>query len=507
MVPSQFVFQKAGTARAFVTGTVLCTVNRHRGEPGHTHGTHGRTRAHGSGIIQTNFTTIQTHDPRTHPHDHPNPRTHPHDPQYRVPVRLPLCVFLQYRYTGNASRGGAARRALECAITLLRMPPWRTATAMHSAMRPRRSRRLLEGVAKHQGARLGIFGIMLTSSSQWVIRPWLYRHIAIFERLAILDGSEVGSPEAAWTAAQCKLYENCVYANEENVLIDGAKTDQTARDAATRVLLGGAKGQVLEGRWIYIAHPDEFIVQDPRTLVSHVERIDPFANVIEFQIIYSVPTLTERLGIREFQATPNGYQRFEPIISLAFCDAKYVWHEARLFRWETGVSWGQRHALTIPQSAPKQGWKFWPKEAHLRRAAQVAVLPHSSCTSRFTTSPLAPSKRHSRSSKADHGSSLTGVVFTQALAIILGSKVGSRSTGMSRQRIRYLSSIIELTITLQQCNPSCELAARTPSSSHDAALNGSRWPDSLPQTQAAPSWQLSPDANCIFYSRSNCNFL
>ena len=368
MVPSQFVFQKAGTARAFVTGTVLCTVNRHRGEPGHTHGTHGRTRAHGSGIIQTNFTTIQTHDPRTHPHDHPNPRTHPHDPQYRVPVRLPPVSF--YRYTGNASRGGAARRALECAITLLRMPPWRTATAMHSAMRPRRSRRLLEGVAKHQGARLGIFGIMLTSSSQWVIRPWLYRHIAIFERLAILDGSEVGSPEAAWTAAQCKLYENCVYANEENVLIDGAKTDQTARDAATRVLLGGAKVQVLEGRWIYIAHPDEFIVQDPRTLVSHVERIDPFANVIEFQIIYSVPTLTERLGIREFQATPNGYQRFEPIISLAFCDAKYVWHEARLFRWETGVSWGQRHALTIPQSAPKQGWKFWPKEAHLRRTSR-----------------------------------------------------------------------------------------------------------------------------------------
>ena len=106
MVPSQFVFQKAGTARAFVTGTVLCTVNRHRGEPGHTHGTHGRTRAHGSGIIQTNFTTIQTHDPRTHPHDHPNPRTHPHDPQYRVPVRLPPVSF--YRYTGNASRGGAA---------------------------------------------------------------------------------------------------------------------------------------------------------------------------------------------------------------------------------------------------------------------------------------------------------------------------------------------------------------------------------------------------------------
>ena len=73
MVPSQFVFQKAGTARAFVTGTVQCTVNRHRGEPGHTHGTHGRTRAHGS-----YRRTSQPSKPTTHEHTRTTIQTHEH---------------------------------------------------------------------------------------------------------------------------------------------------------------------------------------------------------------------------------------------------------------------------------------------------------------------------------------------------------------------------------------------------------------------------------------------
>ena len=124
----------------------------------------------------------------------------------------------------------------------------------------------------NEARHIGLLGLMLTSSSEWVIRPWLYRHIAIFDRLAILDGSKAGSPAAAWTAAQCKLYANCVYANEADVYnsqIQGWKTDQTIRAAATQVLLCGAKTQVLEGRWIYIAHPDEFLVQD----VSECHRI------------------------------------------------------------------------------------------------------------------------------------------------------------------------------------------------------------------------------------------
>ena len=40
-------------------------VKRHRGEPGHTHGTHMRTRGH--------------MDHTDEPHNHPNPTTHPHD--------------------------------------------------------------------------------------------------------------------------------------------------------------------------------------------------------------------------------------------------------------------------------------------------------------------------------------------------------------------------------------------------------------------------------------------
>ena len=233
----------------------------------------------------------------------------------------------------------------------------------------------------NEARHIGLLGLMLTSSSEWVIRPWLYRHIAIFDRLAILDGSKAGSPAAAWTAAQCKLYANCVYANEADVYnsqIQGWKTDQTIRAAATQVLLCGAKTQVLEGRWIYIAHPDEFLVQDLRILVSQVERVSPLANVIEFKMLYALPSSGERSRIREFEATSNGYQSFEPIVSLASCDAGYIWHEARLFRWETGAEWGQSRSKTgiIPEKGPSNGWKYWPANAHFDRTTRHSLAPH-----------------------------------------------------------------------------------------------------------------------------------
>ena len=53
-------------------------VKRHRGEPGHTHGTHtptGNTDGHTDRITQTNLTTRP--NPTTHPHDHATAETAP----------------------------------------------------------------------------------------------------------------------------------------------------------------------------------------------------------------------------------------------------------------------------------------------------------------------------------------------------------------------------------------------------------------------------------------------
>ena len=50
----------------------LLPLKRHRGEPTHTHGTHGRTRAHESHRTQKNLTRPQLKN-------HPNSPTHPHD--------------------------------------------------------------------------------------------------------------------------------------------------------------------------------------------------------------------------------------------------------------------------------------------------------------------------------------------------------------------------------------------------------------------------------------------
>ena len=221
-----------------------------------------------------------------------------------------------------------------------------------------------------------VLGIMVTRGSRWVLRSYLWRHAAMFELLAVLDGSKPGSADAQWAAQQCARYPNVRYATEREANLTGPATDQTTRAAATRLLLqslgttrGPADTSVLEGHWIFLAHPDEFFVQDVRVLVAIVAARDPLATVVLFDILYAMPTPEERSDIvaQHGNNTP-GADSFEPIERLAHCDAAFRFREPRLFRWTAGTRWGVRHGLTTPQVHP--GHRQWP-------VAREVALGHS----------------------------------------------------------------------------------------------------------------------------------
>ena len=63
-----------------------------------------------------------------------------------------------------------------------------------------------------------VLGLMVTRGSRWVIGSWLRRHGAMFERLAVLDGSPPGSVDALFCAAQCSVHANVIYGLEESAV-------------------------------------------------------------------------------------------------------------------------------------------------------------------------------------------------------------------------------------------------------------------------------------------------
>jgi hypothetical protein len=214
----------------------------------------------------------------------------------------------------------------------------------------------------------------------------------MFELLAVLDGS-VNAAEARWTAQLCATYHNVRYMHER-VANMTATTDQTARAAATRLLLVGLGSldpdpwvdadRLLEGRWILLAHADEFYVQDARDLVQQLALRDPFATVVVFDILYAMPTRGEREPILAHNANGTHSDTFEPIEHLAHCDASFPFREPRLFRWTRGTRWGRRHGLTTPQVHP--GHRVWP----VARDIASRHSPFYVHCARLTSAPLPP---------------------------------------------------------------------------------------------------------------------
>lgn len=211
----------------------------------------------------------------------------------------------------------------------------------------------------HQQVRM--LGLMVTRGGRWVIHDWLRRHAALFEKLAVLDGSAAGSIDADWTRRQCALYTNIVYALESNIS-STPLTDQTARHLAMQLLVrpgGGSADEQLIGKWVLNCHPDEYFVQDPREIIATVAMRDPRATCVLFGAAYVLPTRAEFEAIAMRHSDPStGHETFSPMLALNFCDAAFTFKEPRLWKYVPGTRWGTRHSITTPEIHP--GHRTWP---------------------------------------------------------------------------------------------------------------------------------------------------
>ena len=110
-------------------------------------------------------------------------------------------------------------------------------------------------VTEVQASMPQLLGIMASLHDTWMLSDWLHRHHAMFERLVLVDAS-VRPGAKRYTRDLCAEYAPvCVHMPQPPLPV---VTDQTVRAVAMQVL-----GNPV-GRWVLLAHADEFFIQDPR---------------------------------------------------------------------------------------------------------------------------------------------------------------------------------------------------------------------------------------------------
>jgi hypothetical protein len=100
-----------------------------------------------------------------------------------------------------------------------------------------------------------LFGIMITKDDDLIIGPWLNKHSNLFEKIAVVDGSTTD-----YTKNLTKKFSNIIYCRDP----DSHITDQTLRHEGWQHL----KPFISLGDWIFLCHPDEFYVHDPRAVLN-----------------------------------------------------------------------------------------------------------------------------------------------------------------------------------------------------------------------------------------------
>lgn len=213
---------------------------------------------------------------------------------------------------------------------------------------------------------LQLLGIMATFADSWFLPAWLHRHHALFERLVLVDAS-TDPLQLQLSRRVCQQYTVCRHLQQGTLT---STTDQTVRAIAMQAL-----GEPV-GRWILIAHADEFYVQDPRTVAAEADAMG--VNAIDFRPMLAMPTPEEYSAIRARQwhvevaqaadararfspesgepllAHTPATVAFEPLKWLQHHVASYTFLEARLFKWGKGMRWGTKHSLVTPEFFPNK---------------------------------------------------------------------------------------------------------------------------------------------------------
>jgi hypothetical protein len=120
-----------------------------------------------------------------------------------------------------------------------------------------------------------LFGVMITRNDMPILGRWMARHAALFDKLAVVDGSDDDT-----TKKICEGLGNVLHRRDPAPPI----TDQTLRAAGWALMDGIAR----RGDWIMLCHPDEFYIHDPRTFLG------VRSPVIRWAALHVLPHTSER---------------------------------------------------------------------------------------------------------------------------------------------------------------------------------------------------------------------
>ena len=200
-----------------------------------------------------------------------------------------------------------------------------------------------------------IYGLMVTQSDYWVMHTWLAVHAWQFEKLVILDGT-TNVEHASRIEAAASLFDNVIYANEQQLSPPPPKTDNGLRGVAWSLLPN--QSQAL-GSWIVVAHPDEFYLQRFSDLASRAEAED--ANLITMKVLYALPYVKDQLHLEK--GVKAAYQNFNILHRVRYCVSDYLFLENRMYKYDSeNIRWGTRHGYTLPEDFPnlrKANWSGW----------------------------------------------------------------------------------------------------------------------------------------------------
>lgn len=199
----------------------------------------------------------------------------------------------------------------------------------------------------------GILGILLVGPADvYTIKDWLHRHVRIFDKLVVIDGSK-----SSFVKDGVSNYTNTVWLSEETLKITEIN-DQTLRKPAMTVL-----GNPV-GSWIMICHADEFWTIDPRRLIYEADQIDKnrTLNLFRVKVLTASPMESEyKRGVQRLENQESALEDFHimDVSNLVHNQngtsalAKQSYFENRFFRWEEGMEWGSRNAWVVPEFNPK----------------------------------------------------------------------------------------------------------------------------------------------------------
>jgi len=193
-----------------------------------------------------------------------------------------------------------------------------------------------------------IYGIMVTRSDHWVMSTWLKYYASAFCQLAVLDGSVSLLQREIIKNATLK-YSNVIYAHESKFGNITHKTDNGLRGIAFSLL----DQENVIGKWVVIAHPDEFYPQNFFELAEKADNRN--SNVIWFKVWYAVPYIDDKPRLEE--GINLGPKTFNILQRVRYCFPTQLYKhvEGRMYKHiSKEVKWGTMHRHVIPEHFPSK---------------------------------------------------------------------------------------------------------------------------------------------------------